>query len=314
MYVRVMTSLGTFSRGAPTGNLTTYHGGAISHHVLAEWRHVFAEWRVMATDAKAGSWKPRLSRSGGPVYLAIADALAADIQSGRLTEGVRLPPQRSLAEALGIDFTTVTRAYAEAGRRGLIEGRVGQGSYVRRRPSGAVPAASPGRVDMSMNLPPRFDDARLHARMWRAIADLESSGGDDLLARYQAPGGATADRSAGAHWLTPRIPGRSADRVLQCPGTQGALLAVIGLLAASGETICTEALTYPGLRSLTAHLGIRIAAVDMDAEGVAAGGVRGGLSTRQAEGAVLHTDTAQSDDRDDADRSPGGDRCHRAQA
>ncbi|HVB69080.1 MAG TPA: GntR family transcriptional regulator, partial [Acetobacteraceae bacterium] len=101
----------------------------------------------MATDAKAGSWKPKVSKSGGPVYLAIADALAADIQSGRLAEGARLPPQRTLAEALGVDFTTVTRAYAEAGRRGLIEGRVGTGTYVRRTPSGAAPSPPPGPVD-----------------------------------------------------------------------------------------------------------------------------------------------------------------------
>lgn len=222
----------------------------------------------MAASGKAGTWKPRISRASGPLYVAIADALAADIQSGTLPAGTRLPPQRVLAEALGIDFTTVTRAYAEAGRRGLIEGRAGTGTYVRRVPSKAASSLPVGLVDMSMNLPPRIHDAGLEARMWRAIADLESSRGSELLARYQTPGGAAPDRAAGAVWLASRIPKLSADRVLLCPGTQGALLAIVGLLAAPGDTICTEALTYPGIRSLTAHLGIALSAVDMDQEGL----------------------------------------------
>ncbi len=84
----------------------------------------------MSDDQATSFWTPSISRTAGPVYLAIADALQADIQAGRLATGTRLPPQRALAEALGIDFTTVTRAYAEARKRGLVEGRVGQSTYV----------------------------------------------------------------------------------------------------------------------------------------------------------------------------------------
>ncbi|HEV2677685.1 MAG TPA: PLP-dependent aminotransferase family protein [Aliidongia sp.] len=214
------------------------------------------------------SWVPAIRKSDGPVYLAIADALAADILSGALPEGARLPTQRSLAVVLGIDFTTVTRAYAEARRRGLIEGRVGQGTYVRAGRPRLGEAISGGVIDMSMNLPPRFEDAALAARMWRGIAALETPQGLDLLLRYQEAGGALADRAAGAAWLAGRIPSLTPDRVLICPGAQGALLAVAGLLAAPGDTICAEALTYPGFRSLAAHLRLRLAAVDIDGEGV----------------------------------------------
>ncbi len=41
---------------------------------------------------------------------------------------------------------------------------------------------------MSMNLPPRFDDEALSARMWQGISGLETSDGLDLLLRYQQPG------------------------------------------------------------------------------------------------------------------------------
>ena len=124
------------------------------------------------------SWRPDLGRAAGPVYLAIAEAIAADLAAGRLAPGERLPPQRTLAQHLGIDFTTVSRAYAEARRRGLVEGRVGQGTYVR---AAEPPALRAGPVDLSMNLPPHFEDAALTARMWREAGDLQATGLDLLL-------------------------------------------------------------------------------------------------------------------------------------
>jgi DNA-binding transcriptional MocR family regulator len=222
----------------------------------------------MTKTNEAGPWVPAIRKSEGPVYLAIADALAADILSGALPAGTRLPTQRSLADSLGIDFTTVTRAYTEAQRRGLVEGRVGLGTYVRaKRPSPAQTVPS-GLVDMRMNLPPRFDDPNLVARMWGGIAGLEATGGLDLLLRYQEAGGAAVDRSAGAQWLAGRIPALSPERVLICPGAQGALLAIASLLAAPGDAICAEALTYPGFRSLAAHLRLHLVPVEMDEEGL----------------------------------------------
>lgn len=225
----------------------------------------------MAKDNEGDAWRPEVAKSGGPMYLAIADALSADILSGSLPEGARLPTQRSLADALGVDFTTVTRAYSEAHRRGLIEGHVGRGTYVRAREPRAIQAALTGIIDMSMNMPPRFDDATLVARMWRGVAGLESQGGLDLLLHYQEPGGAAPDKAAGALWLASRLPSLASDRVMVCPGAQGALLAIVGLLAAPGDAICAEALTYPGFRSLAAHLRVRLVAVEIDEEGVVPG-------------------------------------------
>ncbi len=212
-------------------------------------------------------WVPSVSKADGPVYLAIAGAIAADIASGRLRTGARLPPQRALAEQMGIDFTTISRAYNEARRRGLIEGRVGQGTYVRARAPGQLQPTA-GIVDMSMNLPPRFADEDLVQRMWRDIASVQNDDGLDLLLRYQEAGGSAADRMAGAQWLAPVLADIAPEHVLVTPGAQGALLAVIGHLAKPGEVICAEALTYPGFKALAAYLGLRIAALAMDGEGI----------------------------------------------
>jgi DNA-binding transcriptional MocR family regulator len=212
------------------------------------------------------AWIPQITRDGGPLYLAIADAIARDVAAGWLKPGQRLPPQRPLADALDIDFTTVTRAYAEAARRGLVEGRVGQGTYVRLRQKASSPEAARA-IDVSMNLPPRFQDAVLETRLNDGIMDVARQGLDLFLA-YQDPAGSESDRIAGAHWLSPRLPDVTAERIAICPGTQGALTASLALLAKHGDTVCVEALAYPGFLALAAHLGVALAPVAMDGEGI----------------------------------------------
>ena len=61
------------------------------------------------------AWRPDFSANGRPFYLAIADALADDVRRGVVQAGEKLPTQRELAAAMGLDLTTITRAYAEAG-------------------------------------------------------------------------------------------------------------------------------------------------------------------------------------------------------
>src|SRR6202035_2597617 len=104
------------------------------------------------------AWLPKIkkSKSGAPLYLAIANAIAEDIATGQLTAEQRLPPQRKLADMLGIDFTTVARAYSEAHRRGLIDSVVGRGTFICGRRRLKIPRVFEGRpnIDMSMNMPP----------------------------------------------------------------------------------------------------------------------------------------------------------------
>ena len=149
-------------------------------------------------------WIPNLITTEKPRYIAIADAIAADLKSGKLMPGDQLPAQRKLAGRLGLDFTTVARGYVEAQKRGLIESRVGQGTFVRgsaRRRHGPM-ALHPEIVDLSMNLPPEPDDPELLDRMQDG---LEAVGRDLVyLMRYQGFGGVGADKEAALKWLAAR--------------------------------------------------------------------------------------------------------------
>ena len=65
-------------------------------------------------SAMTDSWLPDLAVASGAKYQAIADALAAAIAKGELRQGDRIPPQREVANRLGVDLTTVTKAYDAA--------------------------------------------------------------------------------------------------------------------------------------------------------------------------------------------------------
>jgi GntR family transcriptional regulator len=73
-----------------------------------------------------------------PRYVQIAEMLTRDIAAGRLAHGTRLPPERQLAEELGIAVGTLRRALDQLAEDGLLERVQGSGNYVRapRGPSG----------------------------------------------------------------------------------------------------------------------------------------------------------------------------------
>src|SRR2546430_14372541 len=100
-------------------------------------------------------WLPTLSERQGPAFLRIVEALAAEIASERLVRGQQIPTHRALASALEVDLTTVTRAYGEDRRRGLLEAQVGREKFISEttaRAAGDIPFKV--KIDLSMNLPP----------------------------------------------------------------------------------------------------------------------------------------------------------------
>ena len=69
-------------------------------------------------------------RTARPLYGHLVNLFESAIARGELPSGSRLPPERELAERLGISRTTVVSAYRELESRGLLRGYVGPG---RRR-------------------------------------------------------------------------------------------------------------------------------------------------------------------------------------
>lgn len=193
-------------------------------------------------------WSKVIRESGKPAYQAIAELIANDIKSGRLTAKDRLPPLRELAEDLGLNYTTAARGYAEARRRGLIDARAGRGTFIRSA-SARQPARRGSLLEMTMNLPPEPHDPHVLDRMHEGFEFLRSQNDLYSLLRYQEFGGLLEDRDAGARWLQRVLPETTPDRVLVCPGIQSTLVALMAMLVGPGEVICAEAMTYPGVKA-----------------------------------------------------------------
>lgn len=214
-------------------------------------------------------WTPTISELSGPRYQRIVEAMEADIAAGRLVRGQQLPTQRSLARALGIDLTTVTRAYTEARRRGIMEARVGQGSFVSETSARrAVDLPHPVAIDLSMNVPPHPLEAQLDERIIAGLEAIRGQSGLTAFLNYQPPGGSAHEREVAARWLRARVPHAHADKLVIFPGAQTILFNLLAHLARPGDVVLTEALTFPGIKAAAAQLGVRLVGVATDDGGI----------------------------------------------
>jgi DNA-binding transcriptional MocR family regulator len=214
-------------------------------------------------------WVPTISELEGPLYQRIVGAMESDIASGRLVRGQQLPTHRALARTLGIDLTTVTRAYSEARRRGLIEAQVGRGSFVSETTLRlATESAAEVRIDLSMNVPPHPLEAQLDDRILQGLEAIRQKSGLTAFLNYLPPGGSDSERQTAARWLRARVPHAAAKRIVVYPGTQTIIFNLLMRLAGRDDVVLTEALTFPGMKAAAARLGIRLIGVAMDEEGV----------------------------------------------
>lgn len=68
--------------------------------------------------------------SSQPIYLQVAAFLAEHIKENLLPAGTKLPPERLLAEMLGVSRTTAINIYRQLAQEGLVSIKVGSGTYV----------------------------------------------------------------------------------------------------------------------------------------------------------------------------------------
>ena len=230
-----------------------------------------------------GSWLPRLDGSSGvSLHGRLMEALARDIGAGALQPGTRLPTHRDLARRLGISIGTVTKAYGEAERRGLVASRVGRGTFV----AGAREGGGRGgeAVDLALNLPP--PGAATAARLAEALAALRRRRDLGELTRYPPPFGFDRHRRAGARWLEAHgFPGAAGREVAVTMGAQHAIALALAALAKRGDTILVEAASFHGIKTLAEHGGYRLQGLAMDGEGLRPEA----LDEAARPGAVLYT-------------------------
>ncbi len=213
-------------------------------------------------------WQPILGEHSRPRYLAIVETLARDVASGALAPGSRLPTHRDLAERLGVTVGTVSRAYAEAARRGLVSGEVGRGTFVRGEAIEDASDVGDGVVDLAQNHPPETASRPQRAALAASLASFAGRADFGELLDYPAAGGNAADREAGAQWIGRAGVEAAPDRVLVCTGSQHGITVVLATVMQPGDLLLTESLTYAGLKSVAGFLHLKLAGLAVDEHGL----------------------------------------------
>lgn len=223
--------------------------------------------------------------------------LQTGIHHGELVGGLKLPPSRVLAQALGIARNTVVHVYEQLALEGYVEAGVGRGTFVAgddaarveappaqraERPAAEAPPALSARGQRlvaqaavarrqwgafapgvpEVRLFPHAVWNRLHARCWRR------AGPEHLT--YADGAGLPALREAIAQYLREaRGMACSPEQVLVTSGTHQSMHLIAQVLAEAGDRVWLEDPGYWGARSVLRAHGLVLEAVPVDEEGLA---------------------------------------------
>lgn len=202
-------------------------------------------------------------------YKHLVDAFAADIRSGALSPGTRLPTHRQLAAREGVALVTASRVYAELEAMGLVSGETGRGTFVRETalPPGLgidQPVTAAGMADLNFNHP----SLPGHAELLRgALRQLASAGDLEALLRYQPHAGRQHERAIVARHLACRGLSVEASEVLIVSGAQHGLAATVMALLQPGDVVAVDTLTYPGFKVLAEAHRLELAPIPASDQG-----------------------------------------------
>ena len=204
------------------------------------------------------SWKPDLSRTSGPKYLALVSLMEEDIKNGTLKAGTKLPPQRELADYLNVNLSTISRAFKLCGQKGLLSASVGNGTYVCSDVSAETillcGRENPRLIEMGALVPQVSGNRLVKTHTERLLKRPDALN----LFSYDDPEGTGRQREAGVAWLQKSGFSTHKDHVLLAAGGQNALTAALGALLERGDKLGTDPLTYPGVKTAAKLLGIHL--------------------------------------------------------
>ncbi len=224
-------------------------------------------------------------RDGRPVYRQIADSIRAQVATGSLHPGDRLPAIRDLARQLGVNRDTVALAYEQLATSGVVEASVGRGTFIAQRIADAAGSAplvatlSPltERLLAFERARPRFGSATDAVPMHSLVPDpslfpadefrrvlnrvLQEQGPELLL--YGGPQGHPALRNVLAERFRSDGIDIEPDGIVLCHGASQGISLTFRLFAQPGDVIAIEEPTYNNVLAAAIALGLETAPIPM---------------------------------------------------
>lgn len=236
----------------------------------------------------------------GPLYVQVARALRQAVVCGRVPDGSRIPPSRELALQTGLSRTTIVAAYRQLEEEGILEARVGDGSYVRA-PEALTPRPAPStesyppqttfarRARAAAATQPRegehrgtwrysfsYDGLQLNSRLPDDWARLMAKGAPYVKTSYPSVQGSERLRSEIAlHVRLSRGIDCHADDVLVVNGTRQAYSLAARVILDPGQIAAVEDPHYFGIRRVLQAEGVELLGVPVDEDGMVAEALEG---------------------------------------
>jgi DNA-binding transcriptional MocR family regulator len=208
-------------------------------------------------------------QSKQPMYKQIAQWIGSQIQTGQLEYHQKLPTHRALADQLGVTIGTVTRAYAEAERQGLVEARVGAGTFVRNPNQGGwvfEEQQEHVKCQLGYNIPPFIERDQMISQAMTKLSQSPQLLNQLML--YQSAVGNLGHKNTLCDWLKTHNVDLSPERLLFCHGAQHALQLIMDGFCSAGDTLLVEEKTYPGLLNAAKQKQLTLKAIAMDEHGI----------------------------------------------
>ena len=228
------------------------------------------------------------------IYRSCLDAIV----DGRLRPGDRLPSARQLASDWRVSRNTVDDALSALHAEGLLQRRVGAGTFVAQRPAGRATAPRPLRAPSALGRDALAQLSRwtrsatlVHAAnaapraqafmaglpdldwfpfdLWRRLASRRLRSSAQPLAGYLPSLGLPALQAALArHLAASRGISCEPGQILVLNSTMQAADLVVRVLVDRGQRVWVEDPSFPNLRSALAVSGARLVPVPVDATGI----------------------------------------------
>ena len=240
-----------------------------------------------------------------PIYRQLIRHVRAQIESGSLPSGSRLPASRDLAQQLNISRISVVNAYAELRAEGYLSAHAGRGTFVAGERAAstngtgsadfggvmlaeASPSAlksqadsapigdrslrelmrlarKPGVINFSQGSPP-LDFFPVNALRHAIEVTLDRDGARAL--GYEQTEGYGPLRAAVRDYVSALGIRCTSNQVLITGGTQQALDLVVQSILSEGETIVTENPTYLGMIDIARARRVNLHGIPIDEDGI----------------------------------------------
>lgn len=241
---------------------------------------------------------PLDKQSNSPLYRQIHQYLQQSIEAGHLKAGYKLPAVREMAKGLAVNRITVENAYQLLEADGLIEKKVGSGTFVLpfRVPVSAKAKSGDGWPHWQQGPMGRLLQEKRNYKTLIGIPEKEEdpvnfAGGigdpnlfpikefgrfmqrvikrDGVMSlSYSEPNGYYPLREIICQILASQGMHTQPENILITTGSQQAINLTAQLLLKPGDTVLTEAPTYSGAISLFKALHLNPVGIEMDENGM----------------------------------------------